>query len=117
MDIRRSMAVALIVLAAILSREGIAEEFLRVRATGVGYAPASCAGTPRGRLMAERAATVVAARNLASGGLPPRGIVFFQSYVPGVRVVGTTPTPDGGMAATVETSYRIVHFREEYVQW
>lgn len=113
---RYHAAIWLIVLVAI-SAEAMAQEFLTMRAGGVGYAPAAYAGTPRGRLMAERAAKVVAMRNLAVRQVRPPGRMFLRAYVPGVRTVTTVPTPDGGMAVTVETTFRIGRFRERYIEW
>ena len=93
--------------------EAGADDSLKIRASGVGYSPAYLAGTPRGRLMAERAAKIVATRNLI--GAP--GIGGFRAYVPGVKVVRTRPTWGFGMEAIVEMTIPMWHVRETIIQW
>jgi len=89
----------------------------RVRASGVGYAPAHLTGTPRGRLMAERAAKIVATRNLARHlySIPPTAP--FRAYVPGVRTVWTRALPGAGAEATVETNLPRWRVRCRIIEW
>ena len=107
-------AVCLILLASLEARAG---EVLRMRASGIGYAPSLCQGTARGRLMAERAAKIVATRNLAGMAIRAPRFGAFGTHVPGVRVVRRAPTPDGGVAATVEVIPRITCIREKHFEW
>lgn len=96
--------------------EATAQDEFGFRARGIGYAPPAWAGTARGRLMAERAAQVVATRNLVAQeiGAPVPG--FFQGAVSGVRVIRTRPAPGGGVEAVVETSPRFVYIVETHVE-
>lgn len=97
--------------------EATAQDGFSFRARGIGYAPPAWAGTARGRLMAERAAQVVAARNLAVEAMGESEPGFFQGSLPGVKVVHMRPTPDGGMEATVEVRPRFVRITEIYTEW
>jgi len=72
-----------------------------VRATGVGRPPARMAG-PRGRLMARRAAEVVAVRNLATKLGHGR-----RATLRGFRYVSTRYRPDGSVEVTVESARRV----------
>ncbi len=69
-----------------------------VRATGVGHPPPRMAG-PRGRLMARRAAEVVAVRNLAT-----KLGMGHRAALRGFRYVSTRHRPDGSVEVTVETT-------------
>jgi len=68
-----------------------------VQALGIGYPSPKLPGA-QGRLMAQRAAEVVAARNLAVKlGVGPRG------RLPSFRYVSTKNLPNGAIEVTVET--------------
>jgi hypothetical protein len=68
-----------------------------VRASGIGYPPRHMRG-PQARLMARRAAEVVAVRNLT------RTLGHgWSARVRGFRYVSTTYRPDGSVLVVVET--------------
>ncbi|NOZ21424.1 MAG: hypothetical protein GXP25_10085 [Planctomycetes bacterium] len=100
-----------------LSTNTEAWEPARLRASGIGYAPTHLTGTPRGRLMAERAAKVVAMRNLARGlyAIPPN--TSFTAHVPGVKTVWTRTRPGYGMEAIIETSLPMWWVRYRTMEW
>jgi len=110
-------AVGLALLWAAFCLESRADGPLRVRASGVGYAPPWVAGTPRGRLMAERAAKLVAMRNLAVGGARLPYGTSVRAVLPGVKVVRMGRMPDGGVSATVETTRPVWRVREKIIVW
>jgi len=69
-----------------------------VQTVGLGYPPPRMSGA-RGRLMARRAAEVVAVRNLAAKlGIGPQG------RLPAFRYVSTKHLPNGSVEVTVETT-------------
>ncbi len=79
-----------------------------LRVTGVGYPPARLSG-PRARLMARRAAEVVAQRNLAaelarlSTGVGGAGVAHRPSArIAGFRYVAQRDLPDGSVEVTIE---------------
>ncbi|MEW6358762.1 MAG: hypothetical protein AB1696_20675 [Planctomycetota bacterium] len=113
---KSGFGIALFLMALVLSPVE-AWEPVALRASGVGYAPAHLAGTARGRLMAERAATVVAARNLARHlyGIPPTD--GFAAYVPPVRTIGVRPLYGYGVEAVVETELPLWRIRSREIQW
>ena len=80
-----------------------------LKVTGIGKAPDSKRGTPQGRLMAERAAEMVAKRNLglAIGKVSVEGTekdkeIFVSAFVRGARVTDKKVLPDGTVEVTVE---------------
>jgi len=73
-----------------------ADEVVVVRAMGTGYPPKHLRGV-RARLMAQRAAEVVAVRNLARQlGYGPRAVVQ------GFRYVSASVNPNGSVTVVVE---------------
>lgn len=88
-----------------------------LRVTGVGYAPARLSG-PRARLMARRAAEVVAQRNLAAelarlstgvGGV--RVAHRLSARIAGFRYVAQRDLPDGSVEVTIEWPARTAGVR------
>ena len=80
-----------------------------LKVTGVGEAPPSKRGTRQGQLMAERAAEIVAKRNLglAIGKVSVEGTerekeIFVDAFVRGARVTDKKARPDGSVEVTVE---------------
>jgi len=73
-------------------------QVVTVQATGVGFPPRHMKGA-RARLMAQRAAEVVAVRNLA-------GRLGHRSSVHGFRYVSARTNADGSVYVVVETKVR-----------
>ena len=80
-----------------------------LKVTGVGKAPESKRGTAQGRLMAERAAEMVAKRNLglAIGKVSAEGTekdkdIFVSAFIRGAHVTDKKVLPDGTVEVTVE---------------
>ena len=110
-------AFCLVVLALIAPAEAGADEWSSIRASGVGYGPGPYMGTARGGLMAERAAKVIATRNLVGAAAQLPYPASFTAYVRGVKVVRTRPAPGGGVEAVVEMTLPTVYIREWYQEW
>ncbi|MBI1826765.1 MAG: hypothetical protein HY287_12440 [Planctomycetes bacterium] len=76
-----------------------------VQASGIGYPPRGLHG-PQARLMAERAAQVLAVRNLSNrlgGGS--------TAYLPGFRVVSRSVRANGAVEVVVEASRPVMPYR------
>lgn len=94
------------------SKSAVPEDVLSkavIKVTGIGKAPESKRGTAQGRLMAERAAEIVAKRNLglALGKVSIEGTerdkeIFVSAFVRGARVTGKKVLPDGSVEVTME---------------
>ena len=89
------------------AEEPLTQATIKVR--GLGTAPEGKRGTPQGKLMAERAAEVVAKRNLglAVGKVSVEGderqkTVFVEAFVRGARTTDTKVLPDGSVEVTME---------------
>jgi hypothetical protein len=80
-----------------------------IRVTGLGKAPDSKRGTPQGKLMAERAAELVAKRNLALaiGQVSVEGTdrdreIFVSKFVRGAHITSKKVNEDGSVEVTME---------------
>ncbi len=82
-------------------QNGSSPTTVTVRATGIGFPPAKGRAEQK-RLMARRAAEVVAVRNL-SAKLGPES----SRHLPPFRYVSTQEHPNGSVEVTVETEVKI----------